>query len=453
MAGVETTGSSSATPDFSALKAGQMVRGKRRYRLNQSLGTGSFGVVWCATCLDRTPVTQDTPPETVAIKFFEPPRQSDGTNTIKRELSALLSMRARNVPRVYDWFIHHGISFFVMDYFKHGSLADTFQAPGQLNDAQAWRLLVDLMRALQAAHREGILHLDIKPANVMHDGSGGFALLDFGISQASQITHGPARTVGAGSVGYQAPEQQQLALDKFDTRTDVWAVGATVWSLRSGINLRLHAEYVNHNARGAEPSLPALSSVCSVCAPDLAAIVMSLLCFDRQARPGGAAEVLARMKAAATGQPFERPKIDGELRSRDDKMVQEVIASLMDPLWSSICSSNDLECDFVRFDEGSYICRESEFSHHAYLLLSGRVRVERGQNIIAMYDREGTFVGEISTLTGTPRTASIRADSTVWACAFNAAEFERLLAHNPAVGIRLVKLMSERLIRADIRRE
>ena len=61
----------------------------------------------------------------------------------------------------------------------------------------------------------------------MNDGRGGFRLLDFGISQASQVTEGSAQTIGAGSLGYQAPEQRRLELDRLDTRTDLWALGAS----------------------------------------------------------------------------------------------------------------------------------------------------------------------------------------------------------------------------------
>jgi CRP-like cAMP-binding protein len=82
------------------------------------------------------------------------------------------------------------------------------------------------------------------------------------------------------------------------------------------------------------------------------------------------------------------------------------------------------------------------------LLLQGQLRIEKGGREIAIDESEGTFVGELSTLTGTPRAASVYAIGQVWVCLFNAAEFERVLAAHPSVGIRLVKLMAQRLLRS-----
>ena len=74
------------------------------------------------------------------------------------------------------------------------------------------------------------------------------------------------------------------------------------------------------------------------------------------------------------------------------------------------------------------------------------MRVFRGERQLEVDQREGTFLGELSTLIGTPRGASVQAEGTVWTCVFNAAELERLLAAHPAVAIRLVKLISYRAL-------
>ena len=127
---------------------------------------------------------------------------------------------------------------------------------------------------------------------------------------------------------------------------------------------------------------------------------------------------------------------------------RSVINALMDPLWASLCRRGDFARYFAKFEDGDYLCREGEASHETFVLLAGRVSIEQGGRRIAVDDREGTFLGEISTLTGTLRAASVQALGTVWVCVFNAAELERLLAAHPAIGIRLVKLMADRLIRA-----
>jgi hypothetical protein len=175
---------------------------------------------------------------------------------------------------------------------------------------------------------------------------------------------------------------------------------------------------------------------------------MSLLAEDPSERPGGAAEALELLKKATGLDVTEEPSTV-KRRQHDEKEVREVIDAVMDPLWSSLLGRADFSRYFARFEDGEYLCREGDASYEAFLLLQGKVRIDRGGKQIELDEREGTFIGELSTLTGTPRAASIRAQGTVWVCLFNAAEFERMLAAHPAVAIRLVKLMAERLVRSS----
>ena len=451
MRGTASAAAPSSGAVLAKLKKGDVVRARHRYQPHGRLGAGTFGAVWAAVCIEPDHDAPDVPPKVVAIKFFGT-SGSDGSDFIRRELAALLSMRSECIPLVYDWAVNDRLSFFVMDYYRHGSLADEFKTPGGSDDETTWILLVDMLRALKVAHRAGILHLDIKPSNIMHDGSGGYLLLDFGISQANQVMSGPAQTVGAGSRGYQAPEQRRLELHKLDTRSDLWAVGATAWALRTGYDLSKNTDKIKSDAKGGEPSLPALSLECLGCSPALEEVVMSLLCDDPTERPGGAAEVLERVKRA-TGIAVREDPVGAKRREHGEDEVRVVIESLMDPLWSSLCRRGDFARYFAKFEDGDYLCREGEASHEAFVLLQGRVRIERGGKQLEVNEKEGAFIGELSTLTGSLRAASIRAEGTVWVCRFNAAEFERLLAAHPAIGIRLVKLMAERLIRATSARK
>ena len=434
-------------PAITELQKGHVIRGRHRYRLHQRIGAGAFGMVWVAECVEPDNDAPDVPPRVVAIKFFNASVDGNAGEFIRRELAALLSMRSECIPRVYDWAVNPRLSFFVMDLYRHGSLSSAFKTKNNLDDSEIWLLLVDVLRALKVAHRAGVLHLDIKPANIMNDGRGGYLLLDFGISQASQVTEGPAQTIGAGSLGYQAPEQRRLELDNFDTRTDLWAVGATAWALRTGYDLGKHPDKIRTEARGAEPTLPALGMECLGCSDDLEQVVMSLLSDSPGERPGGAAEVLERVKLA-TGMTVPEEATGVRTRDHDEQEVKTVVASLMDPLWSSLCQRGEFARYFAKFEDGEFLCHEGDASYEAFVLLQGRVRVFRGERQLEIDQREGTFLGELSTLTGTPRGASMQAVGAVWTCVFNAAELERMLAAHPAVAIRLVKLMAERLLRS-----
>ena len=426
------------------LRPGQKIRSRHRYELRHPLGAGASGTVWAAACIEADYDAADIPPEVTAIKFFNVSSADEGAGPLRRELAALRSMRSRSIPRIYDWAIDDELSFFVMDYYRHGSLADTFKSSGRLDDKTTWHLLGDLLRALTVAHRAGVLHLDIKPSNIMRDGVGGYHLIDFGISQATQVIEGPGRTIGAGSQGYQAPEQRRLELHKFDTRTDLWAVGATAWAVRTGCDLACQPEKLDQNAVGDAPSLPAVSREGVVVAPALEELIMELVRENQAARPGGAAAALGRVKEAT------RMAVPDESRGAisrpcSPEEVDAIIEQLMDPLWSSLCRRDDFRRYFAKFEDGDYLCREGRGSYDAFVLLSGKVRIEQGGENLSIDEREGMFIGEISTLTGTQRAASVRAEGTVWTCRFNAAEFERLLAAHPSIGIRLLKLMAERI--------
>ena len=178
---------------------------------------------------------------------------------------------------------------------------------------------------------------------------------------------------------------------------------------------------------------------------------MSLLVVDRAGRPGSAAEVLARVRgflADPNGATFLAAKRRSSLDAAD---VSALVNSLVDPLLSSICRACGFDGFFVAFEDGEQICVEGEQSYHAFLLLRGRVRVERAGRVVARIEREGAFLGEVSTLTGLARTASVYAEGPVHACMFNAAELEEFVTSHPAVGIRLLRSMALRLAPQDQR--
>ena len=98
-------------------------------------------------------------------------------------------------------------------------------------------MLSDLLSALDVAHRASLLHLDIKPANVLLDGHGGFVLTDFGVSQSSRMRRGLAAVQRRARAATRRPSRTSAKFDEYDLRTDLWGVGATAWALATGIHL------------------------------------------------------------------------------------------------------------------------------------------------------------------------------------------------------------------------
>ena len=445
-----------AVPEIRAPQPGDELQARYRYRVLQRLGRGGFGSVFLARCLDagREP---ETPPKLVALKVMARPDDPQARNSLKRELAALLAVHHDRIPKLYDWNIDGETCFAAIQYFPAGSLADAWPFLGRLTAEQTWRLLSDLTQALGAAHRASVLHLDVKPSNVLLDGNGGYVLTDFGVSHSSRMSKGLLHqgqlSIGLGTHGYRAPEQASAKVQNFDLRTDLWGVGATAWALFTGIDLNKRQDVLRTREQGNIYGLPVLSDVALDCPPPLEEIVMELLHIDPTRRPGGTGEVLARIRAIASGFGLDTATIASARRSQAaPQEIASVIDGLVDPLWASICRGPGFDRYFTKFEDGETITALSDPAQHTVLLLQGAVAVEVDERRVALESREGTFLGAISTLTGARREASLRAHGPTWCCLFNEAELEQLVTCNPAVAVRMVRSMADRIASGPPRR-
>lgn len=424
---------------------GLELRGKHLYRLEKRLGRGGMGSVYRARRVSRDDTLPPAPPEVVAVKLFHPPEGQDSAGLLKRELSSLLALRHDRIPQVYDWNVHSRLAFAAFQYFPEGSLAEALASTGAIDEKAAWRLLQDLLTALKVAHLASIVHLDVRPDNVLLDGCGGYVLADFGISQGSMVSRSAVAT-GLGAAGFRSPEQRRADHSALDTRTDLWGVGITVWTAFTGMQPLQRPDFLQPTTQF--HGLPRLSVLRPDCSTELEAVVMSLLANRSTDRPGGAAEVLAQVQAnrqdkGSSGQlPAARQKLPSS-----EVDVTEIINSLMDPVWFALCSKPELKRFFHKFEDGEVLCEEGEQSYNTFVLLKGTVAVEHQGKQLTLESREGTFLGEVTTLTGRTRTATLRAVGPAWTCNFNAADLEQCIAHNPAVAIRLIKSLAERVVR------
>jgi serine/threonine-protein kinase len=446
-----STEASSSPPAAQAPAVGSVLQARRAYRLIRVLGSGAFGSVFLADTLSAPADSEDDTLGPVAVKVLGATSDPRVKASLKRELMALRGIKHRCIPKLHDWSTEGDLAFVVMDYFQGGSLADTRAFLGRLDEGQTWRLLSDLLSALAAAHRASVLHLDVKPSNVLLDGNRGYVLTDFGVSHASRMSQGLLQQghfpIGLGTHGYRAPEQITAQVQSFDLRTDLWGVGATAWAMVTGIDLKQNKGHWIHERSDSVFGLPRISEIVSDVSPPLEEVIMGLLYTDPSRRPGGAAEVLAQIVANVHHGGLDSTTIASA--RRDALPMQDldaVIESLMDPLWSSICRAPGFERYFVRFEDGEVLSSRGSQALHTILLLKGAVQVEADGVVADIEDQEGTLLGAISTLTGAPRDVTLRARGTVWTCLFNEAEFEQLVTCNPAVAVRMLRSLAKRLV-------
>lgn len=200
-----------------------------KYRVDQLVGLGGFGAVYRGWHL-----LVDVP---VAIKIALP---ADATlaGRLRREAQTLMTLRHPHIVRVYDFGEDDGRIYMVQELIDGRPLDAVVEALGPLDPAVVVRIALQTLDALDAAHRRGVVHRDVKPGNLMvQDGPDGVAvqLVDFG---AAETEAGAARRVtpiesGAplGTPAYVAPEQIQ---GRGEPASDLYALGGTLFRLLTG---------------------------------------------------------------------------------------------------------------------------------------------------------------------------------------------------------------------------
>ena len=201
-----------------------------RYRLHEPVGSGGMGRVWMARdeMLNRD----------VAVKEFVPPNwmTDDEKDRLRdrtlREAQSAARLNHPHVVRIYDVVHADGLPWIVMEYIQSRSLHPVSAEDGPLPPADVARIGLDILDALTAAHRAGVLHRDVKPHNVLIGGDGRVVLTDFGLAtfvDDGSVT-GPGLVVG--SPQYVSPERARDGASTVES--DLWSLGATLYAAVEG---------------------------------------------------------------------------------------------------------------------------------------------------------------------------------------------------------------------------
>ncbi|HEX6332213.1 MAG TPA: Stk1 family PASTA domain-containing Ser/Thr kinase [Actinomycetota bacterium] len=269
-----------------------------RYHVLDRIAAGGMGEVFRAhdAVLDRE----------VAIKVLH--RQLAGdrgfVERFRREARSAAHLAHPNIVAVHDWGAVDGIYYMVMEYVRGQSAREILNAEGPLAPAQAAEILLPVLSALDHAHRQGIVHRDVKPENVMVTRDGTVKVADFGLARAyadAQITE--AGTV-TGTVQYLAPEQ--LRGEPADPRTDLYSLGVVAYELLTA-RLPFTGETPMAIAyKHLHDAVPAPSFRNPAVPRGLDGWVASMTEKDRELRPESAAEArrdLEAERAAVPGAP------------------------------------------------------------------------------------------------------------------------------------------------------
>jgi len=266
-----------------------------KYKVTTRLGQGGMGVVYEAEdTILRRQVAVKLLPEAVAA-------QADALSRFLQEARAAARLNHPNVVAVHDIAEQDQTHFIVMELMSGGSAQDFLDAQGPFDWSEATRIIADVCRGLQAAHRAELIHRDIKPANIMRGDDGVIKLADFGLAKVtSQSATAPVTQFGfvVGTPDFMSPEQ--CSSDPLDERSDIYSLGATYYALLTGkppysgdgpIQVMFaHCSASVPNVRNDNPNIPG----------ECAAIVQRAMTKTRSQRFASAAEMLDALEAVLT---------------------------------------------------------------------------------------------------------------------------------------------------------
>jgi serine/threonine-protein kinase len=285
-------------------RVGMVLRGK--YTIDRVLGVGGMAVVYAATHRNQ---------KQFAVKLLHPELsiQADLRSRFLREGYAANSVKHAGAVAVMDDDVaEDGAAFLVMELLE-GESVEALLGRGTLAVHVVLAIADQLLDVLAAAHAKGIVHRDIKPANLFALRDGTLKVLDFGIARVKDAAaghggHATGTGMLLGTPAYMAPEQAFAKASEIDAQTDVWAVGATLFTMLTGrsvhegenaAQLLVHAATVQ--ARPVAASAPGLPVA-------VASVVDRALAFHKSARWATAAAMREAVQSASAAVLGHRPR-------------------------------------------------------------------------------------------------------------------------------------------------
>jgi len=268
------------------------------YLLERQLGAGAMAVVFRAKqlSLDRT----------VAIKVL-PKKLSENPDYVARfykEGKAAAQLNHANIVQAFDVGEAGGYHYFVMEYVEGHTLYDELADGKVFSEPEALRVIIQVARALEHAHSQGLIHRDVKPKNIMITKDGTVKLADMGLARAAADVEAAAAEAGKayGTPYYISPEQIRGEV-KIDFRADIYSLGATLYHLVTGrvpFEGPTPAAVMHKHLK--EPLIPP-DHINTSLSSGLGEVVEVMMAKDRDRRYPSTGDLLLDLEAIANGEP------------------------------------------------------------------------------------------------------------------------------------------------------
>jgi len=310
--------------DATTASAGELVLG--RYRPLSPIGSGGSGSVWLAR--------DERNGRELALKIVA--REGKAGSRAEREAEAASRLRHRGCLRPLDFGYDEGHVYIAYEHVPGKTLRQALR-DGTIDDRRAIEICAQVLEALEHAHSQGIIHRDVKPANILlaNEAEIDVRLVDFGLAQFAEAETLTELGDIPGTLAYISPER--LSGGESTAATDIWSVGVALWEALVGWH-PFWAGSMLETARRIETGAPSLEAMRPDLPRPLLAAIESALAQDPKDRPGAGdlARVLRRALAHGTERRREaKQPLVGALRRPDPARLAHALANAVLVAWGA----------------------------------------------------------------------------------------------------------------------
>ncbi len=298
-------------------RIGNQIKG---YELKERIGSGGFGAVYRAY--------QTTVGREVAMKIILPgfANQPDFIRRFESEAHLIARLEHMNIVPLYDYWRDPDGAYLVMRWLRGGSLHDLIHQQGALSIEETVQILEQMAQALHIAHRNQVIHRDIKPGNILLDEDGNAYLADFGIAKDhALIDKHTSPDAIIGSPDYLAPEQARS--EAVTPKTDIYSLGVVIYEMLAGEHPFPNLNAIERLYKHLNEPLPTLNMLENSISTDVNEVIQKATAKDPQQRFKDAIALAQALREAAG---LDRPSTSVSLVELLTPREQEVLKLLIE---------------------------------------------------------------------------------------------------------------------------